>query len=226
MIPTKEYIEKKFDEYNRSMFDGKLKPLPVRLSNARTFLGAVRYRKKRSLTGRWHYSDFQFFISTKVDQPEKTVEDTIIHEMIHYWIFSSQMQDNAPHGDLFKSKMQEINARFNRNITISHRKTKEEMENDKERRQHLVCISQLTGGRTGITLACKSSIFTLWDRFTKHPEVENCQWYVSADPFFNRFPRSRTLKIYRISPTDLKQHSKDFRPLVREGGVIRVQRPS
>ena len=212
MIPTKEYIEKKFEEYNRSMFGGKLKPLPVRLSNARTFLGAVRYRKKRSLLGRWHYSDFQFFISTKVDQPEKTVEDTIIHEMIHYWIFSSQMQ--------------EINARFNRNVTISHRKTKEEMENDKERRQHLVCISQLTGGRTGITLACKSSIFTLWDRFTAHPEVEHSLWYISADPFFNRFPRSRTLKIYRISPTDLKQHSKDFHPLVREGGVIRVQRPS
>ena len=44
MIPTVEYIRQKFDEYNELMFEGKLKPLPFKLSSARTF--GVRLRVK------------------------------------------------------------------------------------------------------------------------------------------------------------------------------------
>lgn len=223
MIPTIEYIERKFNEFNALMFGGTLKPLPVRLSNARTFLGAVRCRKKRRIDGSWHYSDFLFVISTKADLPEKTVEDTIIHEMIHYWIFSQQMQDNAPHGDIFRKKMNEINRLFNRNVSVSHRKTKQDLENDSERRLHLICVTKLTGGRTGITVAGKSSLFTLWNRIPLHPEVLECHWYSSTDPFFNRYPRARSLKIYAISRKELLLHSKDFKPMVREGSVIRVK---
>jgi len=67
--------------------------------------------------------NFQFVISTKVDLPEAEVEDTIIHEMIHYWILSNQMQDTGPHGDIFKAKMKEINMKYNRNLSIVHKTT-------------------------------------------------------------------------------------------------------
>ena len=59
------------------------------------------------------------------------------------------MQDNAPHGKLFVAKMQEINRRFNRNLTVLHKKTKEEMDEDKEVRQHLICISRFRGKSIG-----------------------------------------------------------------------------
>ena len=78
MIPTIEYIRQKFDEYNELMFEGKLKPLPFKLSSARSFLGKVRCCRRKKADGTWVYSDFQFIISNKSDYAENVVEDTII----------------------------------------------------------------------------------------------------------------------------------------------------
>lgn len=88
MIPTVEYIRQKFDEYNELMFEGKLQPLPFKLSSARSFLGQVRCCRQKKADGTWLYSDFQFIISNKSDYAENVVEDTIIHEMIHYYLSS------------------------------------------------------------------------------------------------------------------------------------------
>lgn len=222
MIATLDYIKRKFDEYNTMMFGGRLQPLPFKLSSARTFLGAVTCRRKINADGTRHYYDFEFVISTKVDLPEDVVEDIIIHEMIHYWIFSNQMQDNGPHGDIFKKKMQEINMRFGRNISVAHKRTKADMDNDTETRQHLICISKMRSNQLGITIANKSKLFMLWDELPKVQQVVECHWYSSLDPFYNRFPRSSSLKIYHISRNDLEEHCQDFKPLVREGNVIRI----
>ena len=47
MTPTIPFIKEKFDEYNRMMFDGKLPDIPIRLSNAKGFLGMCCFKKKR-----------------------------------------------------------------------------------------------------------------------------------------------------------------------------------
>lgn len=98
IIATLDYIKRKFAEYNQQMFGGKLKPLPFKLTSARTCLGQVRFHRTKNADGSWHYSDFVFMISNKVNREETVVEDTIIHEMIHYYILSNQIQDTAPHG--------------------------------------------------------------------------------------------------------------------------------
>lgn len=133
MRPTLEYIERKFNEFNELCFGGELPALPFRISSARTFLGQISYVKKRNRDGSWSYRDFTFRVSNRHDLPEPIVEDTIIHEMIHYHILYNQLQDNAPHGLLFRRKMNEINKRFGRNVSISHRRTAEESESDTER---------------------------------------------------------------------------------------------
>lgn len=224
MIATLDYIRQKFEEYNTMMFEGKLQPIPFRLSRARTFIGAVQCCRKRNPDGTWHYYDFVFVISTLVDRPESEVQDTIVHEMIHYWILSNQMQDDSPHGTLFKMKMEEINRRFGLHVKVSHHKTKEDMDKDTQLRQHLICITKLRGDKLGITIASRTRLFMLWDQIPLIPQVQECQWYVSADPFFNRYPRASSLKIYSISPAELEEHRGDFRPLIREGNVIRIGR--
>lgn len=35
------------------------------------------------------------------------------------------------------------------------------------------------------------------------------EWYLSGDPFFGRYPRSTTPKIYRIAEAELSEHLKD-----------------
>lgn len=224
MVASLEYIEKKFSEYNEQLFEGKLQPLPFKLTTARSFLGQVRFYQEKQPDGTMRYMNFQFVISTKVDLPEAEVEDTIIHEMIHYWILSNQMQDTGPHGDIFKTKMKEINLRFNRNLSIVHKATKEEADQDKEVRQHLICVVRLKTNQMGICIASKSKLFQLWDEMPNFPKAAECNWFMSTDPFFNRFPRATSVKLYPITRAELEEHSKDFKPLIRSGNNIRVKK--
>lgn len=222
MKASLDYIKKKFAEYNAQMFEGKLQPLPFKLSSARTFLGQVRCKRTKNADGTWHYSDFVFVISDKMDLDECEIEDTVIHEMIHYYILSNQIQDTAPHGVVFQKIMREINVRFNRNVSLSHQFTAEEHDKDKELRQHLICVVRLRGNRMGITVSTRSKLFYLWDEIPKFEKVEEWHWYSSTDPFFNRYPRASTVKIYSITREDLEEHLKGAKELVRHGNLIRV----
>lgn len=224
MIASLEYIERKFKEYNELCFEGKLKPLPFKLSNARTFLGQVAFMREKNPDGTWHYYGFVFRINIKIDLPEAEVEDTILHEMIHYWILSNQMQDTGPHGEIFIKKMKEINVKFNRNLSVSHKATKEEHDKDTEVRQHLICVSRLRNGRRGITIATKSRLFQLWDEIPNFPNIAEWKWFVSTDPFLNRFPRASSLKIYPVHTDELEEHLKDAKELTRRGNSIMIKK--
>ncbi len=207
-------------------FGGMLAPLPVHISRARTFLGAVQYKKKRMPDGRWHYSEFVFKISSLIDRPQETVDDTILHEMIHYHILSSQLQDTSPHGRLFMRKMNEINRKFNRHITVSHHSTREEHDLDDQKRQHLVCLMHLRDGRRGILMAARTRLFELWDKVAREHSVTEWKWFSTTDAWFNRFPRSQTLRFYTPPYEEIEAHLKEARPLHRDGNRIFVGKPA
>lgn len=224
MTATLSFVKQKFNEYNQLCFAGQLFPLPIRISNSRTRLGQVTFRRTRKLFHGWQYSDFQLAISGKHDLSEQELEDIILHEMIHYYILSHQLQDTSAHGPIFNRIMNDINSRFGRHITISHHSTKAEQDKDKEIRQHLICITHLQGNHLGITVAAHTRIFQLWDRLPLLPEVLQCEWYTTKNPFFNRFPRSLSVKIYRITQAELDENIKNALPLERVGKTIRVKR--
>ena len=124
MIPTLDYIQARFDEYNTRFFAGTLPSLPIKLSNARTFLGKVTFVKRRKwLFGATTYENFVLRINARIDLPEELIEDTILHEMIHYYIAVNQWRDTSAHGRLFRQQMKRINTEGNRHITISYKLT-------------------------------------------------------------------------------------------------------
>ena len=128
MIPTLDYIQARFDEYNACYFGGQLPRLPIRLSHARTFLGKVCFTKRRQwLFGPYQYSNFVLRINTRFDLPETLIEDTILHEMIHYYIAYNQWHDTSAHGRLFRQEMKRINEIGGRHITISYRLNAEQL---------------------------------------------------------------------------------------------------
>ena len=83
---------------------------------------------------------------------ELRIEDTIIHEMIHYYIGYNRLEDASAHGPLFLSIMNEINRKFGRNLTVSHKSTKEQREQlqDKRSHYHVIAVVNFHDGRTGI----------------------------------------------------------------------------
>lgn len=222
MRPTVEYVNTKFEEFNRLCFEGKLPPIPVAVTQAKSYLGKVVFKKNTGFLKKTKYSDFRMLISNRRDLDSDVVDDTILHEMIHYWILFNGIRDTSTHGEVFRRMMHDFNRRFGRKVTVSHRVTKEEMERNRERKSNLVCISRLKDGSYGITVAARTRILELWDGLEAWDLVERSRWIFTEHPFFGNYPRSMKTKLYRVAPEELKKALDGARILQRNGKKIYV----
>lgn len=217
MKPTIDYIERRFDEFNSLCFDSRLpKPL-FRITNARSYLGKMVCR-----SGADGSRTFELLVSRAVDRSENVVEDTVLHEMIHYYILYSRIPDRSAHGPAFRSMMNEINRRFGRHITISYKAGEAEQNADDNRRCHLLCAVRLADGRTDVIVSAGTRLLQLWDAVLQERSISIGIWLLSYNPFFNRYPRSRALKMYRLAPEELRKELAGARRLERQGCMVRV----
>ena len=69
----------------------------------------------------------------------------------------------------------------------------------------------------GITVCASTKISELHRLLPKYFKITRMEWYESLDPFFNRFPRAKTPKIYKISEEELSEHLRDASPLKGNG---------
>ena len=217
MIPNIAYVRKKFEEFNHQCFEGSLPQIPIRMSNARNYLGAVQYKVKRNLVGSLEYSNLVLRISMRFDLPKKEVEDTILHEMIHLYIYVNGIKDSSAHGEVFRLMMNEINTKFGRNISIRHHRTDKVSNTDRKEKPHVVCVTRLNDGKRFVTVCARTRVIDIYNVFNRSPQVSEMQWFYTTDPFFNRYPNSLTPKVYKIADKDLDKHIKSAIPLECDG---------
>lgn len=202
------------------VFGGELPPIDITLSKARGFEGKYVYGRRvgllaKKIVGR------KIVISTYRDLPEREVEDTLIHEMIHYYIHHKGLKDTSPHGRIFKKMMVEINMRWGRNITISKRLKADDIVVDEKVKPHFICVSTFRDGHRGITVCAKTRIFEIHRILTNAQTIAQVEWWGSTDPFFNRFPNSQSAKVYKIVEAELEEHLRGAVPLVCDGQIIK-----
>lgn len=226
MEVTVPYIQKKFVEFNRQMFGGKLPMLPIRLSNAKTFMGQCCFKTRRNKFGKTELYDFVLRINTRIELPERDLEDIIIHEMIHYYIGYHQLQDTSPHGELFRRMMADINQRFGRNITVSQRLTKEQKAQARSTRQtwHVVAVVQFHDGRSGVKVLPRivERITHYYHSVSSVKTIKSVDLFMSCDVFFNRFPCSSALNVCFHDEADVREHLKDAKRLECNGKEVRI----
>lgn len=204
------YVQQKFREFNRQMFDGRLPEPPVSITNAKTYLGVCAYRKHRKWNGRLEYSDFRIRISRRFDLSRDEIDDTIIHEMIHYYIGLFSPADMPGHSALFRRMMADINTRYGRHISVSHRLTPDQQEQaiDNRPKRHIVAKVVLKDGRTGIkVIPCMERLIRRYHRgMMASGKVSSIEFFQTTDPFFNRFPSSSAFTVYFPDPATLSAH--------------------
>lgn len=224
MIPTIPYIERKFEEFNKQMFAGELPPIPIVLSDAKTFLGKCVYKKRLGKDGKAEYYDFKLRINTRIDLPENEVEDTLIHEMIHYFIGYKRLEDASSHGPLFMHIMNTINEKYGRNITVTFKGTSEQQEQlvDKKHRYHVVALVKFHDGKTGIKVLPRvvQSILRYYNTISSAREIESVKLFMSNDIFFNRFPNSAALKVHFVNEEEVLGHLAGAEVLLCDGKKI------
>ena len=202
MTPTIDYIQSCFNEFNARFFDAQLPPIPIKLSHAKGFLGKVTFTRRRSwLLGPVHNENFVLRINVRIDLPESLIQDTILHEMIHYYIAVNQLRDTSTHGRLFRQHMVRINAEGNRHITVSHRLTDEQRAQAIIHKTRAVALVRFSDGQIGIKVVPNNpQHIRYWDKMAKRRfPVSSIEWHFSSDDYFARFPSSIAMKIYLIA---------------------------
>ena len=217
-------IQRIFVKYNELCFDAKLPMSRIKIGHARNFLGQLRYKVKKENNGRLTYYDYSLSVSSFYEMDRRKLEDVVIHEMIHYYIHYNNIKDTSAHGVVFRKMMDDINARFGRDITVSDKSQLPMAEDSRRGKLHLVCVASLKSGDTGIAVCARSRAFEIYDELPQRYEIKDFKWYFTIDPYFNRFKRSNTAKLYRADKEEVDRHLATATELERVGSVIRPKK--
>lgn len=108
MIASIQFMEQYFPIYNRDYFNGELPKPRFELIRTKDTLGQFQGFKKFTAAGQ-----VQLFpiirLSIYYIHTLKELSETLIHEMIHYYIWYKQIPDRYTHGQYWKSIAARIN---------------------------------------------------------------------------------------------------------------------
>lgn len=199
MKPDLAYIKDRFRYFNSRIFVSPLPEPKFQISDAATHAGMFVGKYRADGYPATVPPECCIRISRRHDLEPTVLDDVLIHEMIHYWLWYNKKRDTAPHGVLFLRLMNEINRRFSRNITVSHRITAESRDSDRKVKPHYILVTRWKDGFEGLTPMARTRIFDMHDVFLRNPDVVEMKWYFTMDPYFNRFRSFLTPKYYLLS---------------------------
>ena len=217
---TTDYLKRAFIQYNKEIFHEEL-PLPIlKISNAKHRLGSMHYKWK-IVKGK-EIKSFTIVISNYYNVPENIIEDTLIHEMIHYEIAYKGLKDTAAHGRLFREKMNYINKEFNRNISIRKSMEGFEARNMGTRKTYLVLAQKMKNGKKMVTSVSRTAARKLIEDVKHIKEIAEYTFYVSDNPYFQHFPMVRTLRAHEVSNKEYNDLIADMIPVYDKNGWVEV----
>ncbi len=203
MICTLIYLRRRFAEFNSLCFGDGL-PVPrMRIGSSRRTLGSLSCKRERTMAGGTRVSAFTLTISAFYDLSQQEIDDTILHEMIHLYIMANAVRDTSAHGRVFRGMMNAINARFSRHITVTHKG--ELRKSDCKATQTVIAVSELDDGTLCVTRPAVTRIRDVCREISKIRKVKKSEWYNSANPFFEKYPRSLSARFYRIEKNVLER---------------------
>jgi predicted SprT family Zn-dependent metalloprotease len=222
MRPTLQYIEEKFEYFNNLCFGGILTMPPIRLTLRYATMGCTKFDTNIDKNGNITNSNFSIEISIRKDLPEEEYIDTIIHEMIHYYIFSNNLHDTSLHGDLFKAKMNEIMEKFGIRVSIAFNPSDEDLVKERSH-PHYVCVIDFADNTLGMAVVAKNKLFSFWDAISEQDKVRDVKWFISDRAIFRKFPTQVSLGCLIIDADKVHHYLTGALELERVNNIIRVK---
>lgn len=111
MTLTKTLIEIYFDAFNKTIFNNALdRNFPCKVSSSRKVGGYVISIDRFNMVKSFHIS--KCFAVDRL-----SIEDIILHEMIHVYLTQKGIIDTAKHGKYFCAMVKDINSKFKRHVS-------------------------------------------------------------------------------------------------------------
>ena len=216
MTLTTDILRTWFRQFNTDYFGSEL-PMPrIVLSKARTRLGTMACKCTHRLMKRV-YTDFTIRISTYYECTEREFQETLLHEMIHYYIMYKHIPDTSSHGKVFREMMHRLNSRYGWHITVSSsmRGRKIADEHGRSRRSaFLVLAIVLDDGSRMLSVVSPRSARKLDVMAQGVKEIVDHSWYLSSDPYFADFSKVRSLRARRVDQDLFNEKTAAMQPLV------------
>ena len=187
---TIKYMEENFELYNKKYFNGVLKKHHFRIINTRRRLGSMS-----RIHGRYIIS-----ISKYYDRDKFQYDNTLIHEMIHLYIYQQDIEDNGPHGRRFKAECARINKdgwKLSRTTSTIGWKVAKDAKIRKPRKKSetsFIVVYKETETTQFIFKVSKCNLNRFVNHLTEKCKFE-CKVFETNDKLFNNFSACRS-KIY------------------------------
>lgn len=202
---TLEILEKLFAHCNETYFDGQL-PMPkLKLSRAKTRLGQMACKRRGGfrLTG-WSpkahkYYDFSISISTYYSLSNDELEDVMIHEMIHYSIAYTGLEDSSPHGKIFRGLMETINKRFGRHVSVTCSTRRLQPRITPKPKKRLALIFELENEGYFLSVVNPRYAGEIELKMQSLKSVKCRTWLETCDERLTGYPQVRSLRARKIS---------------------------
>ena len=222
MRPTLDYLVERFDYFNQLCFDGELQRPPIKLNTRYATMGQTCGECCVYDDGTILWKNLRIEISVRRDLPEYEYIDTLVHEMIHYYVMTNNLQDDSPHGTLFRQKMEEITMNYGIRITIAFDPSDEEMVNTRTRNRYVV-TAESNDGHMLVAVVARNKVFQFWDYIPKMDGVSNVHWYVSDRQIFEKFPVAVSPRLFNIDADKLHHYLTGAKELENTGEIIRIK---
>lgn len=219
MTLTTDILRTWFRQFNADYFGDEL-PVPrLVLSKARTRLGTMACKCQRRLLKRV-YTDFTIRISTYYDCNEREYQETLLHEMIHYYIMYNRIPDTSSHGRVFREMMQRLNSQYGWHITVSssmrgHKPT--DPSADKAVNTYVVLAIVLRNGQRMLSVVSPRSARKIDLMAQRVNEIASHCWYMTQDNYFRDFPKVRSLRARRVTKEVYNEKTAAMQPLSFKG---------
>ena len=219
-----EFVNDRFDKFNKLIFKGRLPRIPVKLSRSKSSVGMFCTKYKHLSDGSKLLVSRHFSFSKCFDMDEHALEDVIIHEMIHYLINFEGVNDTSPHGKVFRSLMTKINKEFNRNITISTKTTKASVQTiGLTKKWHIIAVMKVRDGSLGIKILplIADKVAFYYRHVRQSPQINSIRLYIHNAPFFSNYPTSTALKYHVVDEELLRKELTGGQLIYIEGDILK-----
>lgn len=219
MRPTLQYVEEKFDYYNNLCFGGQLPRPLIKLTQRRESIGRTNM-SQRCIDGKY-IRNASIEISIRYDYPEVEYIDTIVHEMIHYYMWMNNIDEESAHGPKFRAIMNEITQKYGIRITIQCDESEEAMIARVTDQNRYICVITDTNDDMALAIVIRDKIFQYWDIVPQLPNIKGVKWYVSNRAIFAQFPARIKPYFIRLEPTKIQDYLFGAAELERIDNVIK-----
>lgn len=199
---TINILRKLFYEFNSKFFDNKLPYIDLQIKRLKNQCGQYRYDWRRE-NGNYIEIPKCIIISNFYEYPMHDIAETLIHEMIHYYISYFKIKDNNDHGRVFQKMAKNIhNIDSNYTITTRYTGSTSNLKITKKCSNKIYYYATFEyHGKKCFTRVSKSFIDKYYKKFyTYFYEIKNFELYTTKNPEMERFEnRSKNLSLIDIN---------------------------